>query len=68
MEKGQTYYYFLFQMVQYALYIRGAVIKLHYLKFEALPPFLYPAKTLVDRVYAEYDKIREDVMTFYNVS
>ena len=64
----QIHGYILFQIVQFAHYIQQSIVKLHELKMENLPPFLHPAKTLVDTVYATYDKIREDVMTFYNVS
>lgn len=36
-------------------------------KFEALPPFIKPVKIFVDAVVSLYERIREDIMTFYNV-
>jgi len=42
--------------------------KLSRIKISKLPDFLKPVKTFIDSTVNLYEKVRKDVMTFYNVS
>lgn len=41
--------------------------KLSVIKISKLPPFIVPVKVFIDAAVNLYEKVRGDVMTFYNV-
>jgi len=48
--------------------IQSVMRKISVIKISKLPPFIQPIKLFIDEVVALYEKVRGDVMGFYNVS
>lgn len=56
------------QVVELGSKVRSVMEKLSQIKISQLPDFLKPVKNFIDSTVNLYEKVRKDVMTFYNVS